>query len=428
MISKIVRPLMNEIFYLGTRSPILAYKKIETLLQQYNTSAKHDKIAILDHIAKAYHPDQEEVTSQIQRMTSSDFIKNCERIHTCTEPKYAQLFRLIGRQPDGVRSLVHLRADLLRFLPEMDSPDYAKRMSDNLQDLLATWFTTGLLKVERITWQSPCEIVQRISEYEAVHPIRTWTDLKQRLGPYRRCFAYTHHMMPNDPLVILHVALMDDISDSIQTILKRVSPTSNKSEEIQKENESLINSAIFYSISSTQAGLKGIELGNSLIKRCVRQLQVEHPQLEKFSSLSPIPDFRKWLMEELNSSSTSLISSETRSWLNSFLTSTTTWHLDEEILNKIQPILMHLCAYYLTQIKHPRTGYARDPVANFHLRNGAVIWRLNWLADRSQRGWKQSLSIMVNYRYYDFVKIDQNSIDYIDKKTIQIDEQVSKLL
>jgi malonyl-CoA decarboxylase len=132
-------------------------------------------------------------------------------------------------------------------------------------------------------------------------------------------------------------------------------------------------------------------------------------------------------MEEVNSSSTSLISSETRSWLCSLL-STTTWHLDEKILNTIQPILIRLCAYYLTQVKHPRTGYARDPVANFHLHNGAVIWRLNWLADRSERGWKQSLSIMVNYRYYSFDRIDRNSIDYIDKQTIQIDEQVSQLL
>lgn len=132
-------------------------------------------------------------------------------------------------------------------------------------------------------------------------------------------------------------------------------------------------------------------------------------------------------MEELNSSSTSIISSETRSWFKN-LFSTTTWHLDEKILQDIQPILMHLCAYYLTQIKHPRTGYARDPVGNFHLRNGAVIWRLNWLADRSERGWKQSLSLMVNYRYYTLDEIEKNSIDYIDKQTIKIDEQVSRLL
>jgi malonyl-CoA decarboxylase len=137
--------------------------------------------------------------------------------------------------------------------------------------------------------------------------------------------------------------------------------------------------------------------------------------------------FRKWLTEELNSSSTKVMSSETRSWFHS-LFATSTWYLDEKLLNDIRPVLMYLCAYYLTEIKHSRTGYARDPVANFHLHNGAVIWRLNWLADRSERGWNQSLSIMVNYRYYTFDKIDQNSIDYIDKKTIQIDEQVLKLL
>lgn len=132
-------------------------------------------------------------------------------------------------------------------------------------------------------------------------------------------------------------------------------------------------------------------------------------------------------MEELNSSSPSIVPSETRSWLRS-LFATPAWHLDDSILDTIRPILLHLCAHYLTEVKHPRSGYARDPVGNFHLRNGAIIWRLNWLADRSARGWKQSFSIMVNYRYYTFEQIDQNSIDYIDQRTIHVDEQVSRLL
>ncbi|CAF4809103.1 unnamed protein product, partial [Rotaria magnacalcarata] len=344
----------------------------------------------LKRIAKTYHPQEENFPSQVQKMTSLNFIQTCENIHSYTEPKYAELFRLIGRQPDGVHSLVHLHAYILKFLPEIESPAYVERMSESLRDLLATWFTTGLLQVERVTWQSPCEIVQRVSEYEAVHRIRYWADLKRRLGPYRRCFAYIHHMMPNDPLVILHAGLVDNISNSIQTILNRVKSVSDVTEEILHEDPSLINSAIFYSISSTQPGLRGIELGNALIKRCVLQLQAEHPELEKFSSLSPIPD--------------------------------------ETVLDEIRPILMRHCAYYLTQVKHSKTGYARDPVANFHLHNGAVVWRLNWLADRSERGWKQSLSMMVNYRYYSFDRIDRNSIDYTDEQKIQIDEQVSKLL
>ena len=140
-----------------------------------------------------------------------------------------------------------------------------------------------------------------------------------------------------------------------------------------------------------------------------------------------VSEFRKWLMEELNSSSTSVIPTSIKSWLDSIFKSAS-WHVDETILEKCRPILMHLCAHYLSQVKHPRTGYARDPVANFHLRNGAVLWRLNWLADRSERGWKQSLSMMVNYRYYDFDQIDRNSIEYIDQRTIQVDQQVSQLV
>lgn len=122
-----------------------------------------------------------------------------------------------------------------------------------------------------------------------------------------------------------------------------------------------------------------------------------------------------------------MISSQTRTWLQS-LFSSHTWHLDEAILEQLRPIIVPLCAYYLTQVKHPKTGYARDPVGNFHLRNGAVIWRLNWLADRSEKGWRQSLSMMVNYRYYNIEQINQNCLDYIDKRTIHVDEQVSRLL
>ncbi|CAF5036965.1 unnamed protein product [Rotaria magnacalcarata] len=158
IITKTVRPLLEEIFYLGARSPILAFKNVEKFLKQYDESDKQNRIAILKHIAKTYHPQEENFPSQIQKMTSSNFIQTCENIHSYTEPKYAELFRLIGRQPDGVHSLVHLRADILKFLPEIESPAYVERMSESLRDLLATWFTTGLLQVERVTWQSPCEI------------------------------------------------------------------------------------------------------------------------------------------------------------------------------------------------------------------------------------------------------------------------------
>ncbi|CAF4336921.1 unnamed protein product, partial [Rotaria magnacalcarata] len=193
IITKTVRPLLEEIFYLGARSSILVFKNVGKLLKQYDESDKQNRIAILKRIAKTYHPQEENFPSQ----------------------------------PDGVHSLVHLHAYILKFLPEIESPAYVERMSESLRDLLATWFTTGLLQVERVTWQSPCEIVQRVSEYEAVHRIRNWADLKRRLGPYRRCFAYTHHMMPNDPLVILHVGLVDNISNSIQTILNRVKSVSD---------------------------------------------------------------------------------------------------------------------------------------------------------------------------------------------------------
>ncbi|KAK1784927.1 hypothetical protein P4O66_018192 [Electrophorus voltai] len=312
-------------------------------------------------------------------------------------------------------------------------------LNSTLKSLLSEWFSVGLLQLERITWQSPCELLQKISQYEAVHPVRNWTDIKRRVGPYRRCYAFTHASMSGEPLVVLHVALTQDISDNIQSIVREFA-TLDTVEDMQK-----IKAAIFYSISSTQPGLQGVELGHHLIKKVVRELQSEFPHMAQFSSLSPVPGFVAWLqgflsqhrkegrgvgllseqewreLEEVTGAAPGSSALET---LRTLLASADWLHSDH-LTRVLEPALLRLCAWYLYGEK--RRGYALDPVANFHLQNGATLWRINWLADSSPRGMATSCGIMVNYRYF-LQETRTNSTSYLQNKVITASEQVLGLI
>ncbi|KAE8296582.1 Malonyl-CoA decarboxylase, mitochondrial [Larimichthys crocea] len=331
--------------------------------------------------------------------------------------------------------------DRLRYSlpPKASESPHIRDLNGTLKSLLSEWFSVGLLRLERITWQSPCEILQKISQYEAVHPVRNWTDLKRRVGPYRRCYAFTHAAMPGEPLVVLHVALTEDISDNIQSIVREFASLDSE-EDVNK-----INAAIFYSISSTQAGLQGVELGNYLIKRVVRELQSEFPHMAMFSSLSPIPGFSSWLQgllsqyrkegrgsdllseqewKEVEQATDSAPGAPATEALRKLI-GTSEWTHSERLSRVLEPALMRLCAWYLYGEK--RRGYALNPVANFHLQNGATMWRLNWHADTSPRGVANSCGIMVNYRYF-LNETSKNSALYLQNKVITASEQVLGLV
>uniref|UniRef100_A0A8C4SYR8 Malonyl-CoA decarboxylase n=1 Tax=Erpetoichthys calabaricus TaxID=27687 RepID=A0A8C4SYR8_ERPCA len=293
--------------------------------------------------------------------------------------------------------------------------------------------SSGLLKAfdnfefqfELITWKSPCELLQKISQYETIHPVRNWTDIKHRVGPYRRCHAFTSGAMPGEPLVFLHEALTEEIPDNIQIT----------------EDENKIKAAIFYSISSTQVGLQGEELGYYLIKQVVRELQSEFPSLDQFSSLSPIFGFRVWLLGLLNQQRNDgrgrkilmdtewqeierLVGSPAPERLHKLL-STNEWVRSEQLMDILKPILMRLCSWFLYGEKH--RSYALNQAANFHLQNGATMWRLNWKADMSPRGISASCGMMVNYRYF-LPDIGANSAKYLRTKVIQASEQILNLV
>uniref|UniRef100_A0A8C4U939 Malonyl-CoA decarboxylase, mitochondrial n=1 Tax=Falco tinnunculus TaxID=100819 RepID=A0A8C4U939_FALTI len=363
-----------------------------------------------------------------------------DRLRYYLSPQYRGLFQHLGRLEGGLRFLVELRGDLVEGLASkaVDGP-HVKEMNGVLKNMLSEWFSTGFLNLERVTWQSPCEVLQKISDSEAVHPVRNWMDMKRRVGSYRRCYFFSHCAIPGEPLIVLHVALTSDISSNIQflfsqAIVKEVPP-------LETEDTDKITTAIFYSISLTQQGLQGVELGTYLIKRVVKELQKELPQIKAFSTLSPIPGFTKWLVGLLSSQTKELerneLFTESEGQEISEITGDSTtetlkkvlnnneWVRSEKLVKVLHSPLMRLCAWYLYGEKH--RGYALNPVANFHLQNGSVMWRINWMADTSPRGIAASCGMMVNYRYF-LEDTASNSAAYLGTKRIKASEQVLSLV
>ncbi|KAG8437480.1 hypothetical protein GDO86_008255 [Hymenochirus boettgeri] len=411
-------------------------------MQYYRALDKGERAAFIDQLAADFgvdHAQVAELSSKVvqaqQKRDMGTVLQVEDRLRYYLTPQYKVLFCHLGKLEEGMKFLVDMRADILDSVTSKlaDGP-HIREMSGVLKSMLSEWFSIGFLNLERVTWQSPCEVLQKISEHEAVHPVRNWTDMKRRVGPYRRCYMFAHSAMPGEPLIVLHVALMENISGSIQAIVKGIPCT-------EAEEASKVKSAIFYSISLTQQGLQGVELGNYLIKRVVKELQEEFPQIEEFSSLSPIPGFTKWLLGVLGSQikesgRTELfmeseckeiedITGGTLSESLKCLFASNEWMRSERLVKALEAPLMRLCAWYLYGEKH--RGFALNPVANFHLQNGAVLWRLNWMADTSPRGGTASCGMMVNYRYY-LKNTSANSAKYLTMKYIEASDQLLNLV
>ncbi|XP_031549423.1 malonyl-CoA decarboxylase, mitochondrial-like [Actinia tenebrosa] len=355
-----------------------------------------------------------------------------DRLRQVLEPHYIQLLSHISRLEGGVKFIVDMRNDLSEILSDQSnvfSRQELQALSMSIKNVLAQWFAVGLLDLERINWNSSCSVLEKIIKYEAVHTIQGWEDLKRRLAPDRRVYIYTHRSMPREPIVVLHTALEYEIPDNIQVILSEPEVDIDDC-EYELENRT---TAVFYSISSTQKGLSGVDLGNFLIKHVVRELQHEFPNITQYATLSPIPGFRHWLLFHVNesieneaneeSSSSSILLDDERvklldhgnghlspSSIFKDLIQTEDWHRDETIVECVKGPLMRLCARYLYEEK--RRGFALDPVANFHIRNGAWMWRLNWSADTSPRGLENSFGLMMNYKYV-LEDVDRNNQQYL---------------
>ena len=282
--------------------------------------------------------------------------------------------------PQGVKFLVDLRADLLRFL---DGDAELAALDRELESRLTAWFDVGFLELSRVTWSSPAALLEKLIQYEAVHEIRSWTDLKNRLDSDRRCYAFFHPRMPMEPLIFVEVALTDRLADSVQSLLDETAPVFDAQRA---------DTAIFYSISNTQAGLRGVSFGNFLLKRVIDDLKHDFPRLRSFATLSPLPQLASWVRLNpglLAGTGVDLTALQSGRWAS-----------DRTLVRRLRDPLMRLAARYLHETRQGAASSGPlDPVARFHLGNGARIERINWLADTSPKGFKQSFGVMVNYLY-----------------------------
>lgn len=306
--------------------------------------------------------------------------------------------------PQGVKFLVDLRADLLRFLEKDEELAVLDR---ELESRLTAWFDVGFLELQRITWNSPASLLEKLIQYEAVHEIRSWSDLRNRLGSDRRLYAFFHPRMPAEPLIFVEVALTKELSGNIQALLDEHAPV------LETERA---DTAIFYSISNTQAGLRGVTFGNFLLKRVIDDLKRDFPQLKTFATLSPLPQFCAWLkrtpeaIEDLGLTLAQLQSGD--------------WAQDKALARRLRDPLEALAARYLYAVR--QNGRPFDPVARFHLGNGARIERIDFLADASAKGFRQSCGLMVNY-LYDPDEIEQNVEAFVGEDRIAATAAIRRL-
>lgn len=314
----------------------------------------------------------------------------------------ARLLQRFAIDPDGMRFLVDLRAELL---PHLKGDRRLLPLDAELEHLFSTWFDMAFLDLRRISWDSPASLIEKLIQYEAVHDIKSWADVKNRLDSDRRCYGFFHPRLPNTPLIFVEVALVDRISEGIEPLL-------DEAAALVKPDRA--TTAIFYSISSTQAGLKGVSFGDSLIKRVVETLQQELPRLKTFATLSPIPGFRSWLgkhaagllarLDEKRAADLGRVIGSLPPSAERFLAAA-----DEamvlDVKSPVRQLLLNAAAEYLGRAT--ADGKPVDPVARFHLGNGARVERLNWGGDPSPKGQKQSYGLMVNY-LYDLKRLDKH--------------------
>lgn len=410
----------------GKGGEVSARTRAAELGETYSVLNEQGRRKFLELLATEYDVDNSLVENAINRRNEAE--DDAERQHATTElrnllePPRAKLLRQFNELEEGVKFLVDLRVELIKWAKE---DERLKALDQDVFRLLSSWFDVGFLDLQQITWKTPAALLEKLIEYEAVHKIRSWRDLKNRLEEDRCCYAFFHPRMPDEPLIFVEVALVNGISRNIHDLLDEKAPSGDPHKA---------DTAIFYSISNCQKGLAGVSFGNFLIKRVVADLANNMPNLKQFCTLSPIPGFMKWLKKQANSH-------ELGKYDSAAIDPLFQEDLDKDTLRKIlkdnaalaekstfkgfKPTIRSICAHYLVNAK--RGGLAYDRVANFHLTNGARIHQINWAADLSDKGIKQSAGMMVNY-LYDIPLIEKNHETYRTHSEIPVSAKVKKLL
>ena len=368
-----------------------------------------EKLDFLFFLANEVCVDTDLVYEAVEAYQSKKTDEARRRLAAVLEAPRQELMRRINFAPGGTAAIVDMRKFLvarLREHPELKDVDL------DIKHLLSSWFNRGFLEVQEINWRTPAVILEKLIEYEAVHEIQGWDDLRRRLDQDRRCFAFFHPALPDEPLIFVEVALVKGLASAVQPLLDQ---------EEERLSETKADTAIFYSISNCQDGLKGISFGNFLIKQVVAELSAELPNLKHFSTLSPIPGFMKWFAGTdgaIGGLSEDRVKDVKKHLLDK------DWYRKKEIADQVREPLEQLVAHYLVNEKSRERPL--DPVSRFHLGNGARLERINWLGDTSINGLKQSAGLLVNY-YYSLKDIEKNHEAYANDKKVVASSAIQSL-
>jgi malonyl-CoA decarboxylase len=406
---------------LSARGEANAQSMAVKLIDHYVHLDKRSQIDFFHFLSSHFNPDPALVVDAANRYNTERNEASLIHLFQTVEPPRQELLRRVNRAPAGTSTILKMRQTLLSYLK--DHPAFRATDAD-MHHLLTSWFNPGFLELHQITWNSPAQLLEKIIAHESVHAIDGWDDLRRRLQPDRRCFAFFHPQLPGEPLIFVEVALVPGIAKDIGGLINKLAPVGDAKS---------FKSAIFYSISNCQPGLKGVSLGNFLIKRVAQKLIEEMPSLKTFCTLSPIPGFTQWLDAGAPLPEDKLSSVQLRKWQEAQKSLSvggmvwaerlkTGWHPDR-CEDTEKAALLRLCALYLM---HKTPLDRGDAVGKFHLSNGATLHQINWAADLSKKGLQQSGGMMVNY-LYELGKVEEQH-EAFSHKTVSFARGVEKLV
>ena len=410
---KITRPGIKEMCESmmsqnGESSGITMAKEI---IDTYRFLDPKSKLEFFIELAERFGPSKKELEAAAKAYLNEPNAHKAMALQIAAEPRRQELIRRLNLAPGTTKELVSMRVDLLELIkdhPELSSVDY------DFHHLFNSWFNRGFLVIKKIGWDTPASILEKIIEYEAVHKIKSWDDLRSRIEPPDRfCFAFFHPALIDEPLIFVEVALECSIPFSIQSLLEK-----NRVPVIPERADT----AIFYSISNCQKGLRGVTFGNFLIKQVVEELLRDLPQLKTFVTLSPIPGFRNWLEQAID---TDILPLKKQNIEVLGQLENPEWYKLNQESQELKKLLLQLASEYLLNARR-MDHEPVDPVARFHLGNGARLERINWLGDVSKTGLEQSAGMMVNY-LYDLDQIEKNHEDYINEQKVIASNEIRKL-
>jgi len=385
----------------------------DQILAEYSALTIGPRIAFFETLAQTFGHDRARIEAAIAAWRQAPSADTAAELHRASEPRRLELFRRLNLAPGGTAALVHMREQLM---DAMDHRDDLAEIDTDFVHLFSSWFNRGFLVLRRIDWSTPALILEKIIRYEAVHQIRDWDDLRRRIDlPDRRCYAFFHPALVDEPLIFVEVALTREISGAIAPIL------ADKREIVEPDKAT---TAVFYSITNCQRGLSGVSFGAFLIKQVVEEVSREMPRISTFVTLSPAPNFADWLKRERGNPASLALDAEDREALSAL--DRAEWWRDPAAVARAREPLLRAAAWYYLRARNGR-GLPVDAVARFHIGNGARLERLDWLGDVSDRALQQSHGLMVNYRY-DLDYIEHNHEAYAQQHAVAAASAINRLI